>query len=702
MSLLSYDLKAFNRYFLLVCCFFLTAVNASAQDSIPDPDFEKARKAAAAYYTHAYRDVTYFSSWQGIRRFVTMSNKLVVNTSAGVDDYAFLNLDEYTVKHLEEIEVKTLKADGTVIELDSSLVFQRNGKSKSVEAISYPIPGVEPGDTIYASYTFADYIKSAEALDYVNLYSELPNYDAQYSVRTHPSYTIKYKGYNDFPDPQVIVNDSVLYCVFKMEKLPGKEEHANSCIPCELPYVYYTMEKKESELRSWKDVYNEEFNFLTQPMSIDMERASYYRRWKKRVLGAAKDSSKYVQFRLLHENLVQRITMEEMGASTVKELIKSSGYFLKEQRFNPLSIKRLYRQLLEDLEIPYSAVFAKSKNSGPIDFYYIRKGEFDHVFFAYENEQGSIDLLYPHEAHHKYQINELPTSLYNTEAVAVEPWYDEKIRKKDKFIGRDLQLNTVDSVKVKTMLLPGMSPSQNKVNQLFFSRVERGKDNTKFDFRFRISGGLSTELRNFFGLMEKNKEMEEYYDAVNEYEGSSTSFEVDSILTMNFNTRRPFVYNLTGKATAKEVVTALNDSTYSITLEHLIDHHKIGSEHSKTDLDYHLDYSFSDEFIMLLEFPAEIELVGGGDPGMNYANDYGTYYFDVNIMGNKLKIMSTYQIKEDHIPKEDDAQLKELNEKAVMATGRRFLFRLKEGKEQAPESTAGVKAAQGDKSSREQ
>ena len=107
---------------------------------------------------------------------------------------------------------------------------------------------------------------------------------------------------------------------------------------------------------------------------------------------------------------------------------------MKEQRLDPISIRRLYRQILEDLNIKYWAVFARSKRSGDIDPYYIRKGEFDHIFFAIEKSDGSLSFLYPHETTYKYQLNEIPTSLYNTEAVIVRPYSDGKVKARDRYI----------------------------------------------------------------------------------------------------------------------------------------------------------------------------------------------------------------------------------------------------------------------------
>ena len=127
---------------------------ATISDTTADP-FLTLCKNSDAYYTHSYRDITYQQNFvDSYKKLISINNKLVVNTPAGVEKYAFLNLDEFESNNLESIKIRTLKADGTIVELDSSLVFRRNSKREKFGAINYPIPAVEPGDTIETNYVY--------------------------------------------------------------------------------------------------------------------------------------------------------------------------------------------------------------------------------------------------------------------------------------------------------------------------------------------------------------------------------------------------------------------------------------------------------------------------------------------------------------------------------------------------------------------
>jgi hypothetical protein len=672
MSLLFFKKQVVKCSILWVILFITCSTHAN--DSIPADKFLNYCKNSEAYLLHSYTDVTYSVSWGSFKRQILVSKKLVVNNALGVDKFAFFTLNEYTSNHLKEMEVKTLKANGTIIELDSSLVFHQKSNDNKFGAINYPIPGVEPGDTIVTSYAYTEYLKEHELMDFVSLYANVPCLNSEYTVKTKPDLIVRYKEYNNFPDPQVVANDTLTYVVFKMEKVKEQLETENTCFPCELPYLYYSLEEKSSKRRTWKDVYNQEFNMITQPLAFDYDKASYFNRWKRRVLEEAKDSSKYYQFELLHQDVINNMQMEP---ARVNEIIKSSGYFLKEKRFNPLSILRLYRRMLEDLEIEYWAVFARSKRSGQIDPHYIRMGEYDHIFFAYVDDSGSMKLLYPNEAFYKYQINEIPTALYNTQAVIVQPFLQEKRKKKDKFIGFDFELAETDSVTVSRILLPELG-SQNYIKQVYYGEVDLTEKNTEFSYRFSVSGGLSTDLRTFFNMLEQNKEANDMYNAFAEFEGNESELQIDTITSTKLINTKPFVYTVNAKGTMRDAITFLNDSLVSISLATFVQHSEVESEGETTDLNYYLDYSYADYSLMLLNFPSDIEMLGIDNNHIDFKNDYGTYFFDVQILGNKqLRLQSNYTISKDLIPKEEYQQLKKINELVKEMKNKRLIVKLK-------------------------
>jgi hypothetical protein len=660
--------------FIIGICVLFYSFKSFVKHNTEDP-FSKLCENSDAYYMHSYKDITYVKQLFGYKRHVSINNKLVVNTTKGVEDYAFLNLDEYESNHIENIKIRTLKSDGSIVELDSSLVFKRTSKRKRFGAINYPIPAVEPGDTIETTYVYYENLNKSDLMGYVNLYSSVPSINTQYTIKTGPKFEVHYKTYNDFPEPAIVSNDTLVYIQFSADKVKGLEVNEHNCMPCEKPYVYYSLENKKSKLRTWKAVYNEEFNILTQPMAIDKDKSSYYKRWKRRLLETAKDSSKFYKFNLLYTEILNNFKMEQIQG---EEVIKSSGYFLKKKRFDPISIRRFYRQLLEDLDIEYWAVFGKNKHSGTIDTDYIRKGEFDHIFFAFENEKGAVNFLYPHEDFYMYQIDEIPTSLYDTKAVLVKPYLKRKNRKKGKFITRDLKLATADSVSVATINLSGMNYNHNYIQQTVFSKVNIDEKKTTFKYRFKVSGGLSTELRSFYDMLSQNKDVSDFYDNLSEYEGDNNAIQIDTVISRIQNREKPFPFIISAEGTLNDVVTFINDSLVSVSIDKLILHNQLENISTASDLDYYLDYSYYDYFMFYLSFPCNIEVLGIENGNVDFKNDFGEYLFEVKkIEDNQLKFQSNYKILKNVIPKEKLEKLKLLNEQIKNVKSKRLIIKLK-------------------------
>lgn len=660
---------------VIICtCVLFYSFKSAVNNKIEDP-FLALCKKSDAYFSYSYRDISYAKNWLRYKKSVSINNKLVINTTKGVENYAFLSLSEYESNHLENIKIRTLKADGSIVELDSSLVFSRNSKGEKFGAIHYPIPAVEPGDTIETAYVYYENLKESNLMSYVNLYTSLPSINSQYTIKTSPELAVRYKSYNDFPEPAIISNDSLIYLQFSMDKIKGLVENEHNCLPCEKPYLYYSLENKDSELITWKDIYNEEFNFLTQPMALDYDKASYYKRWKRKVIGAAKDSSKHHKFNLLHAEVLNNFKMEPIQE---REFIKSSGYFLKKERFNQFSIQRFYRQILEDLEIEYWAVFGKKKRSGAIDTHYIRKGEFDHIFFAFENEKGILKFLYPPEDSFMYQIDEIPTSLYSTNAVLVKPYFKEKKRKKEKFIARDFKLAKVDSVSVSTIKLPGMDSANNYMHHMISSDVDIEEKKTAFRYRYKVSGGLSTELRSFFDMLSQNEEVSDFYDALSEFEGGDNTMQIDTVTSRIQNKNKPFSYIISAEGTLNNAITFINDSLVSVSIDKLIQHNQLESNSDASELNYYLDYSYSDYFTFYLNFPCNIEVLGLENGNLDFRNDFGEYFFElIQSKDNQLKLQSNYKILKNLIPKEKLNELKLLNERVKSVKSKRLIIKLK-------------------------
>ncbi len=681
MLLKSYPMNLLSLTSRLRQCFSIALVllicsSVSASDHKPDSLFAEHVTAADAYMLYAFTDVVYTQSWRASRRHTTIESKIVINNRAGVEQYAFLNLDNDFTNKLESISIKTLKADGSVVELDSSLVFRHQPEEGPMGQVNYPVPGVEPGDTIEIFITFVERLQANELGDFIFLHNELPSLRSEYSITVPPHLEINYKLYNDFPEPQVTVADTLIHCLFKEESIRGITAGQYSCPSCELAYVYYKILDEGEEMKSWKDAYNIDFNIISQPMMVVRRNSSHYRRWKRRVLREARHGTKYDHLELLLTDIRENFSMEPPA---MNEAFMSSGYYIRNGRLDPVSIRRLYRQILEDLEIDYWAVFARSKRKGSIDPDFMRSSESDHLFFAYEDEKGSLQLIYPHEYFYRFQKGEIPTSLYNTQAVIVKPYRTGEISRRDRFIRRDFNLAEADSVITDLIKLPGMDASLNHLRQIYYCDVDINDQHTSFNAIISLSGGLSTDIRGFLAILQQDQEASDFFDALSEYEGQDHPMKVDTVTSFDLRNHRPFVFTINAEGTVQSGITFINDSIVSITLDNLVQHNQVESDEDSIDLNYYLDYSYSDQQIFVINFPCSMEIMGSEDYSRSLENEYGKYAFTIQtVNSNQLTIHSSYSITRDVIPKEDYHQLRELNDFLREATNQRILVKLKE------------------------
>ena len=221
----------------------------------------------------------------------------------------------------------------------------------------------------------------------------------------------------------------------------------------------------------------------------------------------------------------------------------------------------------------------------------------------------------------------------------------------------------VDSVQVNLVRLPGMNADMNSIKQMFSCDINIVEKQNTVKSKYSVSGGLSTDIRSMLSMLDQNKEMSDFYDVMAEFEDDQNALEIDTVTKVVFRNTIPFTYSLYTEGSIKNSITFLNDSLISITLEKLIQHSEITSEEDSIDLEYFLDYSFNDFYVLMLNFSSEIELLSAGEINKALKNNVGEYNFQVKLnANNKLIVQSNYTISKDRIDKSEYSQLKELND----------------------------------------
>ena len=137
-----------------------------------------------------------------------------------------------------------------------------------------------------------------------------------------------------------------------------------------------------------------------------------------------------------------------------------------------------------------------------------------------------------------------------------------------------------------------------------------------------------------------------------------------------------FTYAISAEGTLNDAITFINDSLVSVSIDKLIQHNQLENSSNISELNYYLDYNYSDNFTFYLNFPCNIEVLNVDD--VDFKNEYGEYFFKLDkTKDNQLKLQSNYKILKNLIPKEKLSELKLLNERVKNTKNKRLIIKLK-------------------------
>ena len=135
------------------------------------------------------------------RQFV----RLKIFNQRGVEKYSTLDLVSGTDSRISDVKGRTIKPDGTIVELEKASVFERTvvkGGGVKVRAKSFSMPNVEPGDII--EYGWKE-VEHDEVANYLRLYTQrsVPTWKVVYHVKplrdVPDGYTMRAYGFNCNP-----------------------------------------------------------------------------------------------------------------------------------------------------------------------------------------------------------------------------------------------------------------------------------------------------------------------------------------------------------------------------------------------------------------------------------------------------------------------------------------------------------------------
>ena len=202
--------------------------------------------------------------------------RIKIFTERGRESQSRIDIPYLSSWSIKDIAARTIKPDGSTVELKKEDVFERTIVKQSglkLKAKSFAMPGVEPGSII--EYRYRE-VRNDRLADYLRLQfqRDIPVQLVKYYIKPldHPIYGMKAKAFQAELSP-ITKEKNGFYSTF-MTKVPAFHEEArmppeDSVRPWLL--IYYAEDKKVTADQFWKDFGKQKYDDNKSLMKVSNE-----------------------------------------------------------------------------------------------------------------------------------------------------------------------------------------------------------------------------------------------------------------------------------------------------------------------------------------------------------------------------------------------------------------------------------------------
>ena len=204
--------------------------------------------------------------------------RIKIFTEHGKEQYAKVEIEQFGKRRIADIAGRTIKADGTIIELKKDGIFDRElvrAKGAKVRGKTFTLPNVEVGDII--EYRYREY-RDNELASYMRLYfqRDIPMWNVTYHVKPlnipWAPFTMRSMSFAFQPQPFKKEPDG--YFATSMSNMPAFRQEAYMPPEDQLRawmLIYYEEDKKLDPEKYWKELGKTDFAKFKQLTSADSQ-----------------------------------------------------------------------------------------------------------------------------------------------------------------------------------------------------------------------------------------------------------------------------------------------------------------------------------------------------------------------------------------------------------------------------------------------
>ncbi|MFK7807791.1 MAG: DUF3857 domain-containing protein [Saprospiraceae bacterium] len=615
--------------------------NVEASPSIPT-EFQEAD--AVMIYEKQLRQ-TYLEDNRFFSRNI-IKRRIKIQTQQGLEKYGRIVIPKKSRMHIEQLDARTIKQDGSIIDLDAkndikAIDLTDEDDLDETKYKVFSIPGVAIGDEIEMVCIQDGYTIEWGAT--VILHNTIPTLKSEFSVEVHDKgIVVLSTGRNGMPDGKIKKNLGVVTVSWDGENLPGLYEERGNISARSLPHSLYELNvdrlyrnsySAAPDINSWSDLlhfYNEN-NF-----DVRIRKQKKFNAVFEKIMATAESTAKIHQLRAV-QNYLNEIKIQKIPESEASEGIE---YFLSEKKADFNTLIKMYKSILEKMEIDYLFAAGRSKYLGPIDLRFPTYLQISDFLFLIPDDQGNSVVLPTKGRTGTYGINEIPLELYDTDIYMINP--------KDKKVFQAVSLT--DQGYKKNLCL-----RKSKATVQLESGVIQYKSEEAF------SGAFSTRYRNNHFNWASNGSMKDYLE---DYLEDQQVSSIDTFYLSEPPKKAPFRYKLHYDYQTNNQITKLEENVYVLKMDHFLDHY-IQKANANRMLDYYAPFGYSDGFNYYMVFDKAVKLSNKENIDLDVKNDIGSFKLTVSqVNPTTLLIKSKYTLKSNRIPVDKIQNLIDLMEMA--------------------------------------
>lgn len=181
-------------------------------------------------------------------------------TERGAKDLATVDLPAVGKLNITELSGRTIKPDGTVVELKRDAIFERTmvkAKRFKVKVRSFALPAVEPGAVI--EYTYKE-VQDEQIGNYVRMHfqREIPVREVRYHVKplTHEAFPYRMRSYDFQAEHSPFEREPTGFIMTTMKNVPAYREEPDAPPEDQVkPWtlLYYAEDKNLAPEKYWKE-----------------------------------------------------------------------------------------------------------------------------------------------------------------------------------------------------------------------------------------------------------------------------------------------------------------------------------------------------------------------------------------------------------------------------------------------------------------